>query len=106
VVAGESEICYIDGYAGVLSYRGYNIDVYKRQALDTMATVQWAASVRDFLLSETAVGRRNWMDDVIVHEGPLVAEGYIAVPRKPGLGVELNPDVVKANLAEGEKYWD
>ena len=25
IVAGESEICYIDGYAGVLSYRGYNI---------------------------------------------------------------------------------
>jgi citrate synthase len=25
VVAGESEICYIDGYTGILSYRGYNI---------------------------------------------------------------------------------
>src|SRR5574340_1228625 len=25
VVAGESEICYIDGAAGILSYRGYNI---------------------------------------------------------------------------------
>ena len=25
VVAGETEICYIDGYAGILSYRGYNI---------------------------------------------------------------------------------
>jgi L-alanine-DL-glutamate epimerase-like enolase superfamily enzyme len=75
-------------------------------ALNTMATVQWAASVRDFLAAETVVGRRNWMDDVIVHEGPLVAQGYIAVPQKPGLGVELNPDVVKANLAEGEKYWD
>jgi 2-methylcitrate synthase len=25
VVAGESEICYIDGYQGILSYRGYNI---------------------------------------------------------------------------------
>jgi len=25
VIAGESEICYIDGHAGVLSYRGYNI---------------------------------------------------------------------------------
>ena len=25
IVAGESEICYIDGYQGVLSYRGYNI---------------------------------------------------------------------------------
>ena len=45
-------------------------------------------------------------EDVMVHEGPLVAQGYIAVPRRPGLGVELNPDVVKGNLAEGEKYWD
>ncbi len=25
VIAGESEICYIDGNAGILSYRGYNI---------------------------------------------------------------------------------
>src|SRR5438445_13329873 len=25
IIAGESEICYIDGYAGILSYRGYNI---------------------------------------------------------------------------------
>jgi citrate synthase len=27
VIAGESEICYIDGYQGILSYRGYNIHV-------------------------------------------------------------------------------
>ena len=75
-------------------------------ALHTIATVQWAAAVRDFTAAQTAVGRRNWMDDVIVHDAPLVSEGYIAVPRKPGLGVELNADVVKANLAEGERYWD
>jgi len=25
IIAGESEICYIDGYLGILSYRGYNI---------------------------------------------------------------------------------
>ncbi len=25
IIAGESEICFIDGYNGVLSYRGYNI---------------------------------------------------------------------------------
>src|SRR6185436_15975924 len=25
VIAGESEICFIDGYQGILSYRGYNI---------------------------------------------------------------------------------
>src|SRR6266571_3700982 len=32
VVAGESEICYIDGYAGVLSYRGYNIHTLAQNA--------------------------------------------------------------------------
>ena len=32
VIAGESEICYIDGYAGVLSYRGYNIHTLADQA--------------------------------------------------------------------------
>src|SRR5687768_18529943 len=25
VIAGESEICYIDGFQGILSYHGYNI---------------------------------------------------------------------------------
>ena len=70
-----------------------------------MATVQWAAAVRDFLAAETLVGRRNWMDDIIVHDGPIVKDGHIAVPDKPGLGIELNREVVEANLAKGEKYW-
>src|SRR5579862_3348642 len=32
IIAGESEICYIDGYAGVLSYRGYNIHTLAENA--------------------------------------------------------------------------
>jgi len=32
VVAGDSEICFIDGYAGILSYRGYNIHVLAEHA--------------------------------------------------------------------------
>ena len=39
VVAGESEICYIDGYAGVLSYRGYNIHTLAEYA--TFEEVIW-----------------------------------------------------------------
>jgi L-alanine-DL-glutamate epimerase-like enolase superfamily enzyme len=35
-----------------------------------------------------------------------VKDGHITVPSKPGLGIELNKDVVKANLAAGEKYWE
>jgi citrate synthase len=33
VVAGESEICYIDGYQGILSYRGYNIHTLAENAV-------------------------------------------------------------------------
>lgn len=32
VIAGESEICYIDGYEGILSYRGYNIHTLAEKA--------------------------------------------------------------------------
>jgi L-alanine-DL-glutamate epimerase-like enolase superfamily enzyme len=28
------------------------------------------------------------------------------VTDKPGLGVEINPDVAKAHLAQGEAWWD
>ena len=74
-------------------------------AVCTMATVQWAAAVRDYMVCETVVGKGDWMDDVVVHDGPLVRAGFIAVPEKPGLGIELDPDVVKAHLAAGESYW-
>ena len=32
VIAGESEICFIDGYQGILSYRGYNIHTLAEHA--------------------------------------------------------------------------
>lgn len=70
------------------------------------ATVQWACAVRDFLAAETLIGNGGWMDDLIVHDGLIVKDGHIALPEKPGLGIELNPDVVKAHLAKGESYWD
>ena len=69
------------------------------------ATVQWACAVRDFLGAETVIGNGDWMDDVIVHDGLIVKDGHIALPDKPGLGIELNPSVVKAHLAAGETYW-
>jgi len=74
-------------------------------AVNTLATVQWAASIRDYIACETVIGRRDWMDDVVVHEGLLVKNGFIEVPNKPGLGIELDPDVVKAHLAPGETWW-
>jgi L-alanine-DL-glutamate epimerase-like enolase superfamily enzyme len=73
--------------------------------VNTMATIQWAASIRDYLACETVMFKGDWLDDVILHDGPLVEDGFVKLPNKPGLGIELNPDVVKAHLAEGESWW-
>ena len=72
----------------------------------TMATAHWASTIRDFLACETIVGHRDWMDDVIIHDGPVIQGGFVTPSDKPGLGLELNPDVVKAHLATGERYWE
>jgi L-alanine-DL-glutamate epimerase-like enolase superfamily enzyme len=73
--------------------------------VNTLASIQWGAAIRDYLACETVIGKRDWMDDVIQHEGLVVKNGFIELPEKPGLGIELNPDVVRAHLAPGEKWW-
>jgi L-alanine-DL-glutamate epimerase-like enolase superfamily enzyme len=73
--------------------------------VNTYATAQWAASIRDYIACETVCGKGDWMDKLILHDGPVIKDGYIAVTSKPGLGIELNPDVARAHLAKGETWW-
>ena len=63
------------------------------------------SSIRDYLALETITGEGGWMDQVLLLDGPYIQDGYIKVTEKPGLGIELNPDVVKAHLAPGESWW-
>ena len=71
----------------------------------TWATCQWAASIQDYVACETVTGQGGWMDQLLVLDGPYIKEGYMKVTEKPGLGVDLDPDVAKAHLAPGEKWW-
>lgn len=73
--------------------------------VNTLSTIHWASTVRDYLACETVCGKGDWMDDIILHDGPIFKGGFIEVPDKPGIGIELNPDVVKAHLLAGEKWW-
>jgi L-alanine-DL-glutamate epimerase-like enolase superfamily enzyme len=36
----------------------------------------------------------------------LLKDGCIQLNDKPGAGFEINPDVAKKYLCEGEKWWD
>ena len=71
----------------------------------TYSAAQWAASIRDYIGLETVTGQGDWMDQVLVLDGPYIKDGFIQVTQKPGLGIQLNPDVVRAHLAEGEAWW-
>jgi L-alanine-DL-glutamate epimerase-like enolase superfamily enzyme len=73
--------------------------------LCTMATAQWAGSIRDFTVSETVLGRGGWMDEIFISDKPPIRDGYIYLTDEPGIGYQLNPDVVRAHLAEGEQWW-
>jgi L-alanine-DL-glutamate epimerase-like enolase superfamily enzyme len=71
----------------------------------TYAAAQWAASIRDYISLETITGEGGWMDQVLLLDRPYMKNGFIQVADKPGLGIELNPDVVRAHLVPGESWW-
>lgn len=73
--------------------------------INGMASVHWASTIRDYFACETLFFDGGWMDDIIVHDKPLCRDGFVEISNKPGLGIELNPDVVKAHLVPGEKWW-
>ena len=72
-----------------------------------MANVHCAAATRNFLALENHSLDVPWWQDLV--EGidkPIVDKGFITVPDKPGLGVTLNEDVVKAHLQPGTGYFE
>lgn len=71
----------------------------------TYGNIQWASTIRDYIATETVTGKGDWMDKVLLLDGPYVEGGYIKTTEKPGLGIALNPDVVRAHLAAGEVWW-
>ncbi len=45
------------------------------------------------------------MDQVVLGDRPSIRDGYIWLNDKPGLGIELNRNVVESHLAQGETWW-
>ena len=78
-----------------------------------MANLHAAASIKSFLCLENHfVDLLPWWKDLVIGmEEPFFKDGYIDVPEKPGLGVDLNEDVIKEHLRypgyfEPTDYWN
>lgn len=70
-----------------------------------MANVHSAAATENFIALEHHDVDTPWWEDMVTGDKPLVQEGFVRVPEKPGLGVDLNEEVIKEHLREGEKYF-
>jgi len=66
-----------------------------------MANVHCAASTENFLCLEHHSLEVPWWEDLVTGiPKPIVKDGFAAVPERPGLGIELNEEVVKQHLRE------
>lgn len=72
--------------------------------LGTIASAHAASSMREFRIHELAK-YIDWWQDLVVHDRPIIKDGYLTIQDKPGYGVEINPEVAKAHLAPGETWW-
>jgi L-alanine-DL-glutamate epimerase-like enolase superfamily enzyme len=71
-----------------------------------MANVHCAAATLNFLALENHSLDVPWWNDMVEGvEKPIVRQGFITVPDKPGLGITLNEDVVKQHLLPGTSYF-
>ena len=77
-----------------------------------MANVHCAAATENFLILEHHSLDIPWWEDLITGiPKPIFQNGFVDVPDRPGLGLELNEEVVKQHLREPEyfaptKDWD
>jgi len=71
-----------------------------------MGCVHAAAATENFIALENHSVDNPWWEDLVTGlDKPLVHEGYVTVPEKPGVGVDLNEEVVKEHLGRGEELF-
>jgi gluconate/galactonate dehydratase len=72
--------------------------------IGTMASAHVGAAIPNSLAVEFHSYQLGWWSELV--EEDLIAEGRIAVPEKPGLGLTLDFDAVAEHMVEGEELFD
>ncbi len=68
--------------------------------------VHTAAATENFIALEHHSVDNPWWEDLVTGlDKPLVKDGYVEVPEKPGVGLELNEEAVKEHLRRGEEFF-
>jgi L-alanine-DL-glutamate epimerase-like enolase superfamily enzyme len=118
IVAGgidvlHPDLCWCGGISGgrkiaeLADHYGLPVALHNCGTLvHNMANIHFGASVRNFSMSESRLYGREYIAAMGGLDGFDIVGGKIAVPEGPGLGIELVDEVLRAELKEGEPYWD
>jgi L-alanine-DL-glutamate epimerase-like enolase superfamily enzyme len=71
-----------------------------------MANVHCAAATQNFMALEHHSVDLDYWTQLVKTQKPMIEKGFATVPDSPGLGIELNEDVVKKHLdQENNTYF-
>jgi L-alanine-DL-glutamate epimerase-like enolase superfamily enzyme len=72
----------------------------------THANAHFAASIQNLFKVESALAHPGRYVEAMSASNPSqVSKGEMAIPKGPGLGLDLSTDFLKKHLAEGESFW-
>lgn len=80
----------------------------------TIASANFAASVREFVAHEAFVGNPinregrgiNGDPDILGYDKEMIVNGHIQLSDRPGFGIELNEELIQEKyLVDGEQWW-
>jgi L-alanine-DL-glutamate epimerase-like enolase superfamily enzyme len=74
--------------------------------LGMMAAGHVLASVPNFLVLEFHGRDITWWEDLCTGDKPFLQNGWMQVSDRPGIGVELNDEVARSLLWNGDTYFD
>ncbi len=70
------------------------------------ANAHFGAAIQNFYRSESALGRPDrYVESMAKSNPPVVRQSRLMVPEGPGLGLDLDFDFLRKNLAPGEEFW-
>ena len=72
----------------------------------TYAAAHLSAAIPNFLVLEFHALDVDWFDDLIARPEPTIQDGHLGFSGEPGLGIELDDDVARTHLLEGETWFE
>jgi L-alanine-DL-glutamate epimerase-like enolase superfamily enzyme len=107
------DISYAGGFTGCMKIADYAALTRTPVALHnvgslvrTYASAHLSMAIQNFYRSESRLGREGRMiEQMAVGEPPVVRNGILQIPDKPGIGLTIDESFLKKHLPKDEPWW-